>query len=229
DDRRRVQGSESERARELRARVLEALLPRNDRGAVVGRLTAMASTVVGVDLGTTCVRVIQGRAKGTSFVPARTAARPGDGAAPIDALVDALRESKLRAPRARLGLTGRDMMLRYSQVPRLADAQRRGLMKFEIEKLATQAGGNLASDFNLLPMPPGLTGDDTVLVALARNEALEAAASAMKGSRAAIGPSTPNSIALYDAFLKLGPVASDGVLLACIGAEHTDVAILLGP
>jgi len=189
----------------------------------------MASNVVGVDLGTSCVRVIQGRAKGTSFVPTRYVSQPCDGAAPIDAFVEALRASKLRAPGARLGLTGRDMMLRYSQVPRLADAQLRGLMKFEIEELASQAGGNLASDFNLLPMPPGLTGDDTVLVALARNEALEAATAALKGSRASVGAFTPNSIALYDAFLKLGPVAADGVLLACIGSEHTDVAIVLGP
>src|SRR4030095_12094566 len=117
-------------------------------------LTAMASTVVGVDLGTTCVRVIQGRAKGTSFVPTRYVARPCAGAAPIDALVAAWREAKLRAPRARLGLTGRDMMLRYSQVPRLADAQLRGLMKFEIEELATQAGGETARAFTTLPLAP---------------------------------------------------------------------------
>lgn len=183
----------------------------------------------GIDAGTSGVRIAQGRVRRDAFVLTRYLSRPCDGARPADVLADLLKETKLRAPRARLGVTGRDTMLRYSQVPRLADAQLRSLMKFEIEELTTQAGGNLASDFNLLPIPPGVTGDDTVLVALARNDALESASAALKETRASVGAFTPNAVALYDAFLKLGAVADDGVLLANVGAENTDVAILLGP
>ena len=51
----------------------------------------------------------------------------------------------------------------------------------------------------------------------------------MRGTGAGIGSFTPNAVALYDSFLKLGSVAEDGVLIANVGDENTDVAIVLGP
>ncbi|HKD99825.1 MAG TPA: hypothetical protein VKE69_02350, partial [Planctomycetota bacterium] len=178
----------------------------------------MASSATGIDLGTTAVRVLQGRrGKGGAFVPTRYVTRACGDESPGDALADLLAESRIRAPRSRVGLTGRDTILRYSQVPRLGDAQLRSLMTFEVAELATQAGGDLASDFNVLPIPPSLKGEDTVLVGLARNEALEAAAAALAGTKASVGAFTPNALALYDAFLKLGSVGDDGVLIANVG------------
>lgn len=174
------------------------------------------------------MRLLQGRRKGNAFVPTRYITKE-HGERPADALAQLLKETRTSAKLARFGITGKDTILRFSQVPRLTDAQLRNLMKFEIDELAQQAGGNLASDFNLLPIPPSVTGDDTVLVALARNEALEATVAALRGTSASVGSFTPNAVALYDAFLKLGSVGEDGVLLANIGDENTDVAIVLGP
>ncbi|MFN0206715.1 MAG: pilus assembly protein PilM [Planctomycetota bacterium] len=188
----------------------------------------MASVATGIDPGTRAVRVLQGKRKGSAFVPTRFI-KYEHSQAPASALAALFREYKISAKGARIGLTGRDTILRFSQVPRLTDVQLRNLMKFEIDELAQQAGGNLASDFNLLPIPPSLTGDDTVLVALARNEALEATVTALAGTSASVGSFTPNAVALYDAFLKLGSVGEDGVLIANIGDENTDVAIVLGP
>lgn len=190
----------------------------------------MASVATGIDLGSRTVRVLQGRMKGGSFVPTRYITRDHSGSGgPAAELAELLRESKFRGRRARFGITGKDTILRFSQVPRLTDAQLRNLMKFEIDELAQQAGGNLASDFNLLPIPPSITGDDTVLVALARNEALESTVAALAGTGVTVGSFTPNAVALYDAFLKLGSVGDDGVLIANIGEENTDVAIVTGP
>lgn len=190
----------------------------------------MASAVTGIDIGTREVRVLQGKRKGTSFVPTRYVARArGEGESVDEVLVPCLKEARVKASRARVGITGRDTILRYSQVPRLEDAQLRSLMKFEIDELASQAGGNLASDFNLLPIPPSLTGDDTVLVALAKNESLDAVVAALRAAGSSVGSFTPNAVALYDAFLKFGAIAEDGVLLANVGDESTDVAIVLGP
>lgn len=194
----------------------------------------MASFVTGIDLGSRSVRVLQGKRKGTAFVPTRYLTKEHgltkeSGERPADALAQLLKDTKTSAKLARFGLTGKDTILRFSQVPRLTDAQLRNLMKFEIDELSQQAGGNLASDFNLLPIPPSVTGDDTVLVALARNESLEGTVAALKGTGGSVGSFTPNAVALYDAFLKLGSVGEDGVLLANIGEENTDVAIVLGP
>jgi type IV pilus assembly protein PilM len=190
----------------------------------------MASIVTGIDVGTRAVRVVQGKRKGTAFVPTRYVVRARlEGESAADALTQCLTESRIKGSRARLGITGRDTILRYSQVPRLSDSQLRNLMRFEIDELAQQAGGNLASDFNLLPIPPGMTGDDTVLVALARNDTLDSTVGALRGTGAGIGSFTPNAVALYDSFLKLGSVAEDGVLIANVGDENTDVAIVLGP
>ncbi len=190
----------------------------------------MASPSTGIDLGSKTVRLLQGRIKGNAFVPTRYLARPREeGESGPDALGALLRDARAKAPNARIGITGQDTILRYSQVPHLTDAQLRSLMRFEIDELSQQVGGHLAADFNLLPIPPGLSGDDTVLVALARNEALDAVTAAVKGTGCSVGAFTPNSVALYDAFLKLGSVGEDGVLLANIGDENTDIAIVLGP
>jgi len=190
----------------------------------------MASVFTGVDLGSHTVRVLQGRMKGTAFVPTRFLARErAEGESAEQALADLLSSAKVKAPAARIGLTGSSVILRYSQVPKLTDVQLKNLMRFEIDELSQQYGGSFASDFNLLPIPPGVTGDDTVLIALARNESLDAVTSAVARASSSIGAFTPNGVALYDAFLKLGSVGEDGVLLANIGEENTDVAIVVGP
>ena len=70
------------------------------------------------------------------------------------------------------GLAGRDMTLRYSQVPPTPDWQLRNLMDLEIQDLAQQSGGALSADYNLLPIEDE-SGSDTVLLALAKDEARE--------------------------------------------------------
>lgn len=129
-----------------------------------------------------------------------------------------------------VGLAGRDMNLRYTQVPPSPDWQLRNLMELEIADLSTQSGGELSADFNVLPITDEEGGMDTVLMALARNEALGVVADLVASAGGKVSGHIPNCIALYNAYLRCSP-PQDGdalVALACVGYESMDVALVRG-
>ncbi|MFK7739326.1 MAG: pilus assembly protein PilM [Planctomycetota bacterium] len=126
------------------------------------------------------------------------------------------------------GLAGRDMTLRYTQVPPTPDWQLRNLMDLEIEDLAQQSGGALSADYNLLPIEDE-SGSDTVLLALAKDDALERLQGDIESAGGAVSAFVPNCTALYNAYLKCGPVEADAVVaLVNVGHETTDLAIVRG-
>lgn len=128
------------------------------------------------------------------------------------------------------GLAGRDMTLRYTQVPPSPDWQLRSLMDLEIQDISGQSGGELSADYNLLPISDEESGMDTVLMALARNDALDAVATVVRSARGTVAAHVPNCIALYNAYLRTAPVEDDEqvVCLANIGRDTTDIALLRG-
>jgi cell division ATPase FtsA len=68
-----------------------------------------------------------------------------------------------------------------------------------------------------------------VLLAFARNEALERAATALQAVGGSVAAHVPNCVGLYNAFLKCGPVEEDAtVCLVNIGRETIDLAIVKG-
>ncbi len=127
------------------------------------------------------------------------------------------------------GISGRDMNLRYSQVPPTPDWQLKNLMDLEIQDLAQQSGGSLSADYNLLPTIDAESGVDTVLLALARDESLDRMTQVVAEAQGSVAAFTPNCIALYNAYLKCGPVEEDVVVcLANIGHETIDLALVKG-
>src|SRR5436190_23530695 len=131
----------------------------------------MARTVTGVDMGLRTAKFLRGSYKGNTFhvtdfevVPLQSreitdgwnAAKPG-----------------FKLGNARVGLTGRDVNIRYTRVPRVPDWQLKNLMRFEVEEIGDQSGAGVASDFNLLPQLPEIEGEDVVLLAMARETLLE--------------------------------------------------------
>ena len=127
------------------------------------------------------------------------------------------------------GLAGRDMTLRYSQVPPTPDWQLRNLMDLEIQDLAQQSGGTLSADYNLLPLQDEESGVETVLLALAKDESLERLQDEVASSGGSVAAFVPNCTALYNAYLKCGPVEADAVVcLANIGQETIDIALVKG-
>ncbi len=127
------------------------------------------------------------------------------------------------------GLSGRDMNLRYSQLPPTPDWQLKNLMDLEIQDLAQQSGGSLSADYNLLPTFDAESGVDTVLLALARDEALARMTGVVTEAQGSVEAFTPNCIAIYNAYLKCGPVEPDAVVcLANVGHETIDLALVKG-
>ena len=101
-------------------------------------------------------------------------------------------------------------------------------MDLEIQDLSQQSGGALSADYNLLPIEEE-SGSDTVLLALAKDEALERLQGEVAAGGGAVTAFVPNCTALYNAYLKCGPVDADAVVaLVNIGHETIDLAIVRG-
>jgi type IV pilus assembly protein PilM len=124
------------------------------------------------------------------------------------------------------GLSGKDLIVRYTHAPRVPDWRLEMLMRFEIQEVAEQSGGDVAADWALLTLPAAAGEDDTVLVALARNAHLRPRLDAGSGAGLSVLGGCPRSIALYHAFITNAKVPPGEVtMIMHLGGENTDVAI----
>jgi Tfp pilus assembly PilM family ATPase len=187
----------------------------------------MARIVTGVDIGLRTAKFLRGSFKGntfkvTDFAVEQVASKEitdGWGAIELD----------FKPQAARVGLTGKDVNIRYTRVPRVPDWQLRNLMRFEVAEIGDQSGSGLASDFNLLPQLPEIEGEDVVLLAMARESLLSAHEEGLAKLGGKLDAFTPNAIALYGAFLRYGVVQDETVLVANIGYDNLDVVVVRGP
>jgi len=186
----------------------------------------MGSKATGVDVGTATAKLIAGEVKGTSFLVSRFVLEENAGG-DVEQGWSSLRAAG-RTGTCRVGLTGRDVNVRYTRVPRLPDWQLRKLMRFEAQEVGGQSESQVASDFNVLPEIPEIEGEDVVLLAMARESLLDRHAAGLAGSGGGLDAYTPNAIALYNAFLHYGVVMEDTVLVANIGRDNVDVIVVRG-
>lgn len=178
----------------------------------------MANRATAVDIGSHSAKVLVAQAQKHGVAVVRFAGLPrgeGDGAV-------SLREAGVPLKDAVCGLAGRDMTLRYSQVPPTPDWQLRNLMDLEIQDLAQQSGGALSADYNLLQMQDEASGVDTVLLALAKDEALDRLQGELADGGGSVAAFVPNCTALYNAYLKCGPVEPDAVVCLVNIGHQTD-------
>jgi type IV pilus assembly protein PilM len=190
----------------------------------------MGRLAIGIDVGSTAIRVITGSEKKGTFVIDSLITIPLDPEAEFEPraagrqLGAALKEAKVTG-RARIGLTGRDVVIRYTQVPPVPDWQLRQLMTFEIKELVDQSGEALVADFNLIPVGSDASSDDTVMLALAKPGILAAHGEMLAAAQQPLAAYTPNPIAIFNAW-KLTASETDGTtLLLNVGARNTDIAI----
>lgn len=181
----------------------------------------------GLDLGHTGVRFAavecaRGAARLTRY--ASEAVEPGE--APAEAAASSFSALARKYGKVRVGLGGADLMLRYLPVPQVEDWRLVRLMEFEAREIASRSGSDLASSYNLLPVPKELDEDDTMLLGLVREDLLEAQAA--KLGPIAVESFSPNAIALYNAWLTLGDHAPRTTLLAHFGAGTLDLALVRG-
>lgn len=182
----------------------------------------MASKATAIDIGSHSAKVLVAQVGKHGVSVLRFAGLPtAEGRV-------ALAESGIPLKSSTCGLAGRDMTLRYSQVPPTPDWQLRNLMDLEIQDLSQQSGGALSADYNLLPIDDE-SGSDTVLLALAKDDALDRLQDNVTSGGGSVSAFVPNCTALYNAFLKCGPVDEDAVVaLVNIGHETIDLAIVRG-
>jgi type IV pilus assembly protein PilM len=185
----------------------------------------MANKATAVDIGAHSAKVLVAQTGKHGVRILRFAGLPGgegEGGASLD-------EAGIPLAGAICGLAGRDMTLRYSQVPPTPDWQLRNLMDLEIQDLAQQSGGSLSADYNVLPLQDEESGVETVLLALAKDDALDRLQNEVQEGGGSVSAFVPNCTAIYNAYLKCGPVEPDAVVcIANIGHETIDIALVKG-
>lgn len=187
----------------------------------------MARITTGIDVGSYGVRVIQGHASKVGFTMTAFHAEPREDLSALDALDETLHAVRLKPAPARIGVTGRDAMFRYLQVPDTGDAQLKKFVSFEIDELKQQSGGDIVGGFNLMH-PPTLSDELVVLVSLAKASLLEEVVAQVRESKVRAHVFTPNAIGLFNAWLATEPDGDETVLIANLGRENVDVAIARG-
>ena len=72
-----------------------------------------------------------------------------------------------------VGVSGRDLIMRYTHVPPVPDWRLEMLMNFEIQEVSEQSGGDVSAAYAQLEVDDASSGDNVVLVALAKNASSE--------------------------------------------------------
>jgi len=192
----------------------------------------MARTATGIDVGARTAIALRGQYKGNTFHVTGFALAENDGGDSVEAyqaLAPTLRAQGFKPLQARVAVSGRDVNVRYTRVPEVPDWQLRNLMRFEVQEIGDQSGSEVASDFNLLPRPPEISGEDVVLLGMARESLLEQHEAGLRAIGGSLDSFAPAAIGLYNAFLRYGVVQEETVLLANIGADNVDIVITRGP
>src|SRR5687767_12210502 len=100
----------------------------------------MATVGIGVTIGSHSLRAVKVRRKGAQFVVMRAFSdRIDESIRPVAGR--ALAQKGISGAAASVGLTGRDVIIRYSQVPPVPEWRLKNLMKFEVEEVGSQSGG----------------------------------------------------------------------------------------
>jgi type IV pilus assembly protein PilM len=191
----------------------------------------MAAVGTGVTVGSRTIRVVEVRRQKTGAwqVTKALIAPVADSSAP-----DARRAAEAKAAlttsgakgRALVGLSGKDLIIRYTQVPQVPDWRLEMLMNFEIQEVSEQSGGDVSAAYAPLAIDDATSGDNVVLVALAKNGHLVPRLEALREAGLDVLGGCPRSVAAFAVYKEHGRLPSDEtVFLMHIGHENTDVAI----
>ena len=186
----------------------------------------MARTVTGIDMGLSTGVFLRGSYKGNTFHVTDFSISEHERTE----IPEAWSRSELdfKPTEARVGLTGRDVNIRYTRVPQVPDWQLRKLMRFEVEEIGGQSGSEVASDFNLLPTLPEIEDEDVCLLAMARETLLEDHLRGLAGLGGSLDAFAPCALGLYNAWTRYGAIEDETVLIADIGHENLDVILVRG-
>lgn len=163
----------------------------------------MASQAIGIDIGNHAVKVAVLQRKGAVTRALRLFRAPLGGDTDPVRVQGALARAGIAGGPGLVGITGRDLIIRYTHLPPVPDWRLKLLMQFEINEVSGQSGEEVAADFRRLRLPND-SGEDTVLVALARTTWLGPRINAARGAGMKVSSGCPNSVAVFNAFLAHG-------------------------
>lgn len=179
----------------------------------------MSKRLIGLDMGGTTARLVEGRLSKGAF-EIHTAV-----AVPKEELPEALASMGLKGLPVAVGVTGRDMILRMIGVPPVPMWQLRELMDFEVDDIAEQSGDALRGDFNILAGVGAFSDEEMALLAVVRSSHVEERMALLESAPLKVTGFTPNAVALHNAV-----VATDGgdgtVLSVNLRGQHTDIALI---
>ena len=184
----------------------------------------MVKIGIGLDVGADSAKVVTARMMKNHFVPLKAALLKKEEGKPysLGPFIDGL---GIRGESV-LGVTGKEMIIRYTHVAPMPDWQLKQVMGFEIDDLAAQSGGGLSADFNRVAVSSSLSDDDTILLALVKNSLLNEQLGMLESTRLTVAGFTPNAVALYNLLSMTADVDSGISLVLDIGAENIDMTII---
>lgn len=181
---------------------------------------------IGFDLGTHTLRALVVERKGPVLELLRAVEIPvaGDDEEAVLAATSEL-SCVGKAAGARFSVSGKDVIIRYTQVPPVAAWRMRLLLDLEVKEMAHQAGSPLAADYNIVG---GGKGDqEMVLVAVAREHFLSSRFEAVRKGVGEPKSAMPGSVALFNAWMTAGALhEGEVVMLADIGERNTEIVLL---
>jgi type IV pilus assembly protein PilM len=194
----------------------------------------MAAVGTGVTIGSRSVRVLQVRRQKSgnwevtrALISHLSEQDPPDARRVAEARSVA-RSAEVKGP-ALVGLTGRDLIVRYTQVPPVPDWRLEMLMNFEVQEVAEQSGGDVSAAYRKLEVDDTTSGDEVVMVALAKNGYLRPRLDALAAAGLDVRGGCPRAVAAWWSYKENGRLRADEtVVVMHVGHENTDVAISRG-
>ncbi len=167
----------------------------------------------GIDWGEDHVRVVVLEKKGPICRVAQILGVDGVSTEEAPAkLAKVLKEAGVSPRRSVVGVAGAGVLLRYVRLPRLDDEKLRRLVKMEIEEFTSRSEGTFVHDYGILNVPTREVDRFLMLVAMAKDEELQATFDRLRRGRVGTRAAVPSPIALYDAYVKFGSLDAKGVV-----------------
>jgi type IV pilus assembly protein PilM len=187
------------------------------------------SVGVGIDIGSRTTRVakLASDGAGVRWAGGVGTAAGDDGAPSAEPLSPQLRAADITPRGGVVGISGKDIIIRYSRVPPVPAWKLKMLVGYE----ATQGNElDVSFDYRLLNLPAKFESSEmTVMTALAKNDTLEERLGALGRNGIKGIDFAPDALALYDVFARCpeSEEALDEFCLALdIGATKTEMIIV---
>jgi type IV pilus assembly protein PilM len=199
---------------------------------------AKTQTAIGIDLGAHAIKAVVLRKRGGRVSLLRAGSIELDDLAFLEdsprkdqRLAELLRtlrrKARIAGRHAVAGLAGRDYFAKYLHTPPAPPDKLRKLIEYEVAEDSSAAGAQQTSDFWLLDLPT--KGEEfTILVALARDEALHRRLGLLRRAGFTCDGLTLNAIALFNTYAHALDEAlfnDETTLLLDLGARHLEAII----